>query len=343
MTGAKPRDDGIDAVKGALLLLVILGHLPSLVLSRPEIVNSFYTFHVAGFLLLTFFYDPPPPTRQTLVTYLIRYGVPFVVFYTFYSVLYFAMVKSGYQAPGSAFDEYVTGLIFATSRTLDPACGLKMMWFLPTLFTLTIVRSLLSPFIVVIAVPAMLVAHLLVGEIGSVRYFIPWGLAIVAFLLPLGYAAPPLLAWIERRKLFWLLLLVCAGLHGYAFAIDLKVDLGDMKLFGLRHVPHLLLQDALMLGTTLVLLCMKRALALAPFLVLAGRYSLPIYLTHPLITQGVQRLVPSFQDWALWVQAVAVLALTLLSGACAALAARQLPGLYRLLFPRNALDLRLAH
>jgi fucose 4-O-acetylase-like acetyltransferase len=337
---ASARDRSIDAIKGALICLVILGHIPTLQHQQPLIVATFYTFHVASFLLLTFLYPPPLFTAAALRDRVVRYVTPFLIFYTLYALAYVVLFRPYLTIP-IALRDYAEGLLIASSRTLEVSAGLKMLWFLPALIMLAITRSFLARQPQTIQLLAVLIfAHGCVGDFGMWRYLLPWGLPVVLFIYPLGLLIKPALAWVSERSRALSMLSLCLALHTVAVLIPFKVDLGDLHLYGFSHPHLLLLQDLLIITTTLTLLCFGHLLAKIPGLVLCGRFSLPAYLIHPAITQLVIR-APYLKTCPSPLQAIIVLALTIASAAAAAVIAAKLPRLYHAIFPRRTSDLRL--
>jgi fucose 4-O-acetylase-like acetyltransferase len=337
------RNPDYDAIKGALILAVIIGHVPPLKWHAPHIVHWLYTFNVVGFLLLPFLFAPAPFTRAAMLDRLARYGVPFLIFYAFYALAY-NVIYHPHDSIRAAIEYAYAGIVIGTTWTTFEGCGLKSMWFLPALFTLTLARAWLAdkkwpphwPWL-------LLIPHLAISQLGNWRYLVPWGTLAVLYILPLGLALPRLLAWIERRRLRLHLLALCVVLHASMLArTDFKVDLGDLQLYGITNIPYLLLQDGLMLGTTLALFAYRHELSRSILLRICGRYSLPIYLTHSAAAIALTKIA-LLKLWPWPLQAAVVFALTVTISLAASVALSGLPGLYRRLFPRGVGDLLPRH
>jgi fucose 4-O-acetylase-like acetyltransferase len=280
------RSDLLDRAKGALILLVVIGHAIEVV-GAPgptlALYGAIYLFHMPAFLLVAGALVRPRPLADELRLVTIRLGLPYLT-----------------GAIGAALVALALTGAFAF-RLLPPPWTL---WFLVTLATLRLAASLLRPrALLVVALVAMLAGALvaLPGELSLARS------ASLApfFALGLVLGTGRLERLVRRIGATGALLLFCGGLALAAGTIELT-SLPRSVLFWrdpltetLTPVAALGASGALHLGAlaaTLAALALVACLRLPAFVALAGRESLSIYLGHALL---LALLRPSLRDASL--------------------------------------------
>ncbi len=339
-TTAPRRDPSLDSIKGALILLIVIGHAKALIdnpLSFP-VINAINVFHIAGFFLLPFLAPPMAWTKTNVFKSALRYIYPFFVFLTFYAIVYHFAFGQATSAL-AALKNYGAAILIAGTEKFEAACNLKMLWFLPAFFALTLTRSFLAahprgatPFLIV-----ALIVHVSVGEMGPWRYDVPWGLLVFSFFYPLGLLAPRIVA---LGKIFSKILFpsLFAILFGSLCVIPFEFYPGDLNLYGFSNPLRLLLADATILTAFASLVLYKDKLANVPMLSLCGTYSLSLYLIHPMLLQALRILPPLLSEpW--YVAAPITLAAALALTGMIAIFARTFPRLYGFFFPRSLADL----
>ncbi len=284
---------GIDVLKGVLILFIIAGHNPLLTVPFPGLFEVLYSFHVTGFLLLPFWFGVPELSWPLARDRAVRYLVPHYVFYLSACVLFaltFGRVDVGQLVAALA------GALVGSADTVKAGSGLSLFWFLPSLLTLTLLRSAArtgraaSIGVLVLA----LAVHLSVGSWPEVlRVWVPFGLPIALFIFPLGvllawgwprYVAPHLRAWGVGAALVWMAASV------YIYHVRSPFNIGELSLFGLDRPGRLLLHDVNMLAAFVALaaLC-TTALGRVEWLASLGRASLIVYLLHSFVFQALLR------------------------------------------------------
>jgi len=132
----------VNAIKGVLIVLVVLGH------SRWDhevyrlVRSTIYNFHAVLFLLLPFMFAVNALTWDRFKTLLRRYYVPLIWF-----VLAAFLLKNFIldTPPGISLREsveLVTTLFLGTGSAFNSTVELELFWFLPALFGLFVWRSI---------------------------------------------------------------------------------------------------------------------------------------------------------------------------------------------------------
>ncbi|MDG2535782.1 acyltransferase family protein [Sphingomonas sp. HITSZ_GF] len=274
------RDQSLDALRGALIIAVIVGHFPFQKLAGPthDVVwalgEIFYLFHVSAFFALSGVLVKPFKSWSNTV----RGVAPLITAYLFWVLVSRA--------------EYVTGLqwvriadlvVFANSRAIN-----GIMWFLPVLVSLRLVMqayfSVPRPVrLLFLAVSAGTV--LFHGEVERIHGWVPWGLDTAFYHLPIALAARHL--YLNRRP---------GDARFVVPALLFLVAVAALYIFQPMGVLHrILIADFvvpanpplyLALGVTVCALIVAAARIRPPyFLVVAGLFSFPIYILHAKLLQ----------------------------------------------------------
>ena len=127
-------------IKGILILLVVLGHNGILMGKAQHLsVNSFndflYTFHVYAFLFLPFLYNIPEQSICRIKKNFIHLYKPYTVFFIILLIAFWVINKS-FDVPGVVY-----AYISASEPVLKQYVGASFLWFLPTMFSLLILRD----------------------------------------------------------------------------------------------------------------------------------------------------------------------------------------------------------
>ena len=122
-------------LKGFLILLIILGH-NSILMQERAIFNYLYHFHVYIFLLLPFLYNVSEFTTE-------RVKKDFVHIYKPYSIMFIVvLIINIFALNGKA---NVTGVIYSfisgNELMIKKNIGASFLWFMPTMFSLLLLRN----------------------------------------------------------------------------------------------------------------------------------------------------------------------------------------------------------
>ncbi len=285
--------EGIDALKGILIVLIAAGHNPLITIPFPGLFEVIYSFHVMGFLLLPFWFAVPPLSARLVRDRAVRYLAPHYAFYLFGCVLFaFLLARDPWWQRLAAI---ASGALVASADLVKAGSGLSLFWFLPALLTLTLLRSAMHTRARAAVVALALAGHLGAGALPEiVQVWTPFGLLIALFAFPLGqlvaglwprYVAPWVRAWGVVFGIGW-----AAGLW-YIYTTRSVFNIGEMAVPSLRTPLKLLFHDlnALLGFGALAALC---ATPVGRWNVLAklGEASLIIFLVHSFVQQVLLRL-----------------------------------------------------
>ncbi|MFZ2619703.1 MAG: acyltransferase family protein [Alphaproteobacteria bacterium] len=340
----------LNGLKGLLILLIVLGHMGAMQTAYRVGYDALYTFHVAGFLLLPFLTDSPRLSWFFVKTRLVRYGVPFGWFFMFYSVLFGVVFVWPQGISVAAYvGLWLKGLTLASAYHLDMATGLKMLWFLPALLMLTILRAgwVVAPLMVrVVVLAGCCGVALTLGSWPEWKHNIPWGILIALAIFPYGLVV----GWVHSR---WqqsgdkVLTLGLAGLALLLLTMSVEahvvVNIGDMYLYSLSNQPLLwLLHGATMVVVNVLLFRLAPVWERVPVLVWFGQCSMMVYLLHPLFNQALTIAVVKPLQLSAGVQMAVVFPLVAMLCLACGWGVGRLPWLQKLVFPKNGADMQQA-
>lgn len=281
----KPPSDEVDATKGLLVLLVVLGHDSVLTERFPRFFTVVYNFHVLAFLLLPFALSAPKFTWRGTTDRAVRYLVPYGVFAVGAAIAY-RWLDGALTSPFVWVQDLLVALVRGDASALKRATGFTAFWFLPALFSLAVLRSLVNsaPATVRSTILILFVAtHLTIGAWPWwARYGPPLGSSIALFVFPLGALVEFLRAPLAKKGPF-----VAAGAALGAFTCGLTAlrlssvsNVGALTVFTWKDFDRVLLHDAYALLAFAAALTAGPWLRHVPLLTRLGRDSLAIYLTH---------------------------------------------------------------
>ncbi len=297
----------IDAAKGILILLVILGHSSNFWTPEPFTTFSIKFFHVACFLLFPFIYDIKKIDGLFLKDRFARYYIPFVTFLIGYSILYFIVFKQTSDLPHWLID-IGKSLIFGTAPILDAASGLRALWFLPALLSLVLLSSYLIGNLK-INISLMLVMsffiHLSIGLIPlNILSYLPLGLANALYLLFLGvfirYITHYYKKILEKISPLFLILMIVGIMLSYYF--DTLIKFPVMALPTITNIHALLIHDLIIISAFLFLITTP-LFKNSNFLQWCGKNSLILYLSHLLfLAIAMQFFINKFNNSIVTIQ-----------------------------------------
>lgn len=135
ITGAYPisRDESA-AIKGLVIILIVLGHCKGIVENPINNDIWLYSFHVQIFFILPWIYPFKEKTMKDLfITSVIRLLIPYVIFYTLSFILFNAVMPIEGER-----HSYFSAFFSASPKTIQNTVGIVAIWFLPVFFVYTI-------------------------------------------------------------------------------------------------------------------------------------------------------------------------------------------------------------
>lgn len=292
MSAAVPpsgRDQASDATKGLLIALVTLGHCYPAQLASPWVgEGALYDFHVLAFLLLPFLRPAAAFTWRSLSDRAVRYLVPFIAF-----ALLSAAVWHLTLHPAAGWQALASALWRGDVDALAAGVGFTFLWFMPSLFTLTVLRSAVAatsrPLRWLLGA-ALVGLH---GLVAGAHLALPLNPLPALYALPLGWALAALASWRGGRFL-WLAVALACGV--VTTRLRHHINVAPLLVPSWWTSQWLALHDLYAVAATLVAVHFGAVLARIPGLVPIGRHSLVIYLSHQFVLKGVE-LWATRQPW----------------------------------------------
>lgn len=267
-----------NALKGLLILLVVLGHNTYLMVDMFAF-KFLYAFHVYAFFYLPFLYNHKEETiSHCVIKNILRLYVP----YTFAFVLLlgiYVKINSAFNFE-NIFFAYVTG---------NPNHFLKMggfLWFIPTFFSLLLIKQLyyrgniILRYLFLILSFGSLICYAF-GYLGSWQIYQPFRcMTAFAMLFPAVisrfFIKQSIIKFIDLYFFFFVIIafIIYPGNHFFAYTI--------LNRFILPIVIFLFLYNQ------------REKLVRFKLLQRIGRYSFPIYVFHIFIYQCCYWLIGNY-------------------------------------------------
>jgi len=329
----------IDKIKGVLIVLIVVGHNFLITSFVPELYRVLYCFHVGGFFLLSACLSRHPSDGRKIADKSFRYYVPYVLFLSLYSIVFFLLVASG-RNPGDTLRDYVASLVVPTADSIKSASGVLMLWFLPSLICFTVFDSLqrrLGPWV------GMLITAVCHASIGCLpREWlagVPWFMPAAGFMLFPAAVARELWMRDARIARFVPAFLLALLFGGWVWKAGYFCDLSSNAVPGIDSPLHLLAVDGFLLSAFFAIRGLPLPRSAERVFALLGRESLSIYLFHTLVFYTLLKLKPEsvLGGWAGGtVVAAATIAIAWGLGRCIS----SLPWLKRIVFPADPRQFR---
>ena len=117
------------------MLLIVLGH-NSILMQARCIYDYLYNFHVHVFLLLPFLYNIPQLTFKRVKKDFIHIYKPYTIMFLVLVIINIFILKNKFCLGGTLY-AYVS----ANDFLLKEYVGASFLWFMPTMFTLLLLRN----------------------------------------------------------------------------------------------------------------------------------------------------------------------------------------------------------
>jgi len=291
----------IDAAKGALIILVVLGHASNFWSPEPHATFSIKFFHVACFLLLPFVYDIRPISLTFIKDRIARYYIPFLLFLCGYGILNLLMFR-GFNDTVPWLIDLGKAAIVANAPMLDAASALRALWFLPALFATVILTALLIGRLKIPLWCLLIVSvavHLTIGILPDhIKFSIPMGVVSVLYLFALGIILRTICIYTPRAVLekYSPLFLITAVLGIAASAyFDTLIKFPVIALPDYTNLKAVIIHDAIIIGVFLFLITTP-IFQKQTFLKWCGQNSLIIYLSHLLFLAASMQITTQYFD-----------------------------------------------
>ena len=166
--------DESTAIKGLLIILIILGHAQPLIQIPGRVRSFFYEFHVHCFMILPLLYPIKQLSKGRIKNYIARLMVPYILlFLLFFSgkiIPPFIIYLSGYSSHVNFVETIIRGghsLIMGGYFPLGDSIEVRYLWFLPVMFSFLIIRDYYNTY-------ASQMSRAILLLLGAIFYFILW-------------------------------------------------------------------------------------------------------------------------------------------------------------------------
>lgn len=285
-------------VKGIYILLVVLGHNVITQEISPEISKFLYDFHVFGFFFLPFLFTAKKLSKENIVTYAIRYLVPYIIFCMLFMIV--ANIFTRNTINESSISSFIISIFTGSAHLLKKTVGIQLLWFLPSLFSLIIIRMMYESCPSIgkrILFGLMAILHFTIGLLPSyVTEYLPLGFGPVSFVLVLGFMLEYLNRTAFLKKSTIILAVISWPILSYiAYYENSHINLGTMRLPSIFNLRMMIVHDGIIISSFVFIVRISSLLCKSEFLNLTGKYSLEIYLTHTLIFYFLYNLIKNIE------------------------------------------------
>lgn len=326
-----------NAIKGLLIVLVVLGHNSILCRGWDGCVSTgsffhwrwLYTFHVYCFFLLPFMYNKLPYRRGNFRKYALRLLYPYVWICAACMVL--SLFVMGNPFPG--WTDLIQAVVCGSDKLLDETMGLNFPWFLPAMFSLLLLKDIYYSSRkhvrwMLLGIGFALWTVVLPGDVkfSTLGTYVPFALVPAFRLLPVCLLA----VWLAERlesnfKSRCVVTAVFVSLSLVLWLVQTcDIRTGRMAFYFVMPV-----------AAFLTLLQFRDWLAKSRLLIALGKMSLQIYLYHVIVFNGLLLLVKHFHCPPTLTDGVVVLMVTLAVSCLGAWLTTRIPLLRNLLYPRG--------
>lgn len=331
------------AIKGLLIILIVIGHNTFFTsMTEPiQLMGYLYCFHIQCFFIIPFLYGSKPLSFRRCSNYFMRLYWPYIII----SILLYIGFYVIYEKNIFCISDLLNVLFWGQSKMLSRYCGIQILWFMPAMFSLMIIKDIYySSHYIVKLILLLISAFFLVISLLSQD----WGHYYTVFnnLFPKGLpmaldAAMPFLIWgVICRKIIeflssnyvkvriilclWVILTILYFLDIIIWERNIWILSSIMSIFPILFV--------------IILYKAKRKLCKLKFLQKFGIGSFQIYIMHPFIGYLLIFILIDFEQYALQYKIGIVLVSTLmmlLSGYLFSIFASKSPFIKRYIFPRS--------
>lgn len=326
-----------NAIKGLLIVLVVLGHNSILCRVWDRCMSTgalfhwqwLYTFHVYCFFLLPFIYNKNPYRKGNFRKYALRLLYPYMWICAVCTMLSMAVLGNLFKG----WENLLYAVVFGSDRLLVENMGFNFPWFLPAMFSLLLLKDFYyssQKYVRYILLGIGLTMWAIVVS-DSVKFstlgtYVPFALVPAFRLLPVCL----LTVWLVERLQYNFM---ARGVTALVFVL-LSVLLWVFEHYGIC-TGRMAFYFVMPVAAFLTLLQFRDWLAKSRLLAALGKMSLQIYLYHVIVFNGLLLIVKHFHCPPTSTDGIIVLILTLAVSYLGAWLTTRIPLLRKLLYPRG--------
>lgn len=287
------RDQLIDAIKGFLIVCVVIGHSKYIGYSHKIIGPLIYSFHIPCFFFIPFIVGYE---NKSIYREIRNFLVPYCIFLIIYTALYSLFICRHIDESLFAL---IKALAYSNFYYVKKSCGFIAMWFLPAFFMMLQIKKIGSKMPRIMVYSVAIFFHIFSGFFETSLYFnVPFGLTAVAFLWFPGELCTDL--WEYRNKInIRLVLLVLMGCIFYVLITNKKMNVSWMNVPSISDPLYLLIIDCFYLSILFALyhffsLMKENSKFIMKFLINLGKNSKYLYLFHMIILFAIESYLSQF-------------------------------------------------
>jgi fucose 4-O-acetylase-like acetyltransferase len=314
-----------DAIKGILILLIILGHNHYLAPKREPLFNFLYLFHVICFFILPFFYNKLKELSfNNIRDIIVRCYIPYFFFFILCTFIY---VLTSYDNEIFDFGKVCSSLyaFFNGSEVLlKENAGFNFVWFLPAFCSFSILKicfdhSNKTVKLIIVLVSCVLVFYKEFTKDYLFPY-IPFAIVQGFYFFAFGFVT-----WFLVNKIPYIKYVGAVVFIVFSFIFSFEGETEHIKVlfFIFPTIAFMLL------------LSLKKLIVYIPFLQQLGRLIFPVYLVHVIIYNVLEKIL----SYSI-LNAVITYVLTILLSVVAALFMTKISFIQKLVLPKGYSDFK---
>ena len=328
--------DASNAIKGLLIVLVVLGHNSILCHKWVgcEISSSYfywrllYTFHVYCFFVLPFLYNTHSYRRGNFMKYALRLLYPYLWICLLCVVLYLFILGN----PFKGWKYLLQAVLYGDEKMLGENIGFNFPWFLPAMFTLLLlkdiyysIRKAFKGVLMGIGLLLWLIVIVFDLKFSELGRYVPFALVPAFRLLPVCLIT----VWMVTKIRFnikgcvWLIGVFALLSFLFCYFSILDITIGRMAFYFVMPICFFL-----------ILIAFKDYLSKSRLLVALGRVSLQIYLYHVFVFNVLLVVVKHFHCPPTLLDGFIVLIITFVVSCLMAVVTIKIPFLKQCFYPQ---------
>jgi len=263
-----------SAIKGVLMLLIMLGHNHILAPIGGPLFSYLYNFHIFGFFILPFLYNKKQPLNINIfINNFVKIWVPYIVFFLCCYLIYHILILKN----KIYLIEILYGILNANERTIKDITGFGFLWFLPAYFSMSIYMMLFlntnKYYYISIFAIGIILNYNLSFTFDHLFSTIPFALIQGFYYFTFGFLTKLLLDYIPKIQY----------IGAFVFFI-ISILFGYSRI---NSVPYIF-----PISGFLFIYSFSNLLSKLSILVKIGTYSFPIYLVHVIVYNIIEKILP---------------------------------------------------
>lgn len=329
------------AIKGFLIILIALGHNMFFTYTTVPVqfMGYIYCFHIQAFFILPFLYGRKKPGLKRFMDYFARLYWPYIIITTVLYCCYYIV----YQHNQFSMVDLLSIWIF--SDNLKQYCGIQILWFMPAMFSLLVLKDIFyalnkpAKAVVLLISAITLVLSLLSQDWGRFYNLFQVGIfSHIPFMLcsAMGYLV---IGVATRRVIDCVLISKLSLSHLFILWIILTIFYFlDVLLWNRNIILLSLIMAVFPTLFVVVLYRLRDKLQNSSCLKKLGDASFHIYIAHPFIGYVMFFIIMDFQSYMLPYKIIIIavsLFLMIIGGYLFHLSVKRNLFVQRFIFPRS--------